>query len=100
MNNWIILALVVVIGISIVLHIQATAAPPPLCMSSEEREAIRTLVLEGIDKALQQHTIHIFDTWVKDPTDQPKRAARGMDNTIRAYVGARNAALKWGPPTC
>jgi hypothetical protein len=73
---------------------------PEICMDEATRERIRDLVLEGIDEALKEHTKHIFSIWLKDSTDQPRRAVTGMATGIRAYLGSRANALKWMPPVC
>jgi hypothetical protein len=73
---------------------------PEICMDEATRERIRDIVLEGIDEALKEHTKHIFSIWLKDSTDQPRRAVTGMATGIRAYLGSRANALKWMPPVC
>jgi len=70
------------------------------CVSVEERERIRTVVIEGIDTALKKHVIKLYDIWMKDPSSQPARAIEGMEAGISAHVRARTNALNWNPPTC
>ena len=38
--------------------------------------------------------------WVKDSSEQPKRAMAGMAHGINAYQRARADALQWNPPEC
>jgi len=73
---------------------------PDPCMDDEQRERVRGLVLQGIEAGLQDHVKHVFTLWIKDDTEQPKRAITGMHAGIRAYTWARAAALKWDPPRC
>ena len=70
------------------------------CMDSRTQEQVRTVVLEGIDQALLNQTVRVFDIWMKDPSEQPKRALTGMDVAISAYVRSRANASKWAPPLC
>jgi len=84
----------------VMLLTQAATQPDVICMSSETREKIRELMLSGIDKGMEAHTVHMFDVWMRDPAAQPKRARTGMKNAAEAYVGSREAVSKWNPPVC
>jgi hypothetical protein len=42
----------------------------------------------------------VFEIWMKDTADQPRRAKVGMHEGIDAYVRSRADALKWNPPRC
>jgi len=86
-------------GISL-FDIRSDTAEPIKCVSVEERERIRTVVIEGIDKALKQHVQKLFDIWMKDTSKQPERAIEGMEIGISAHVRARTNALNWNPPPC
>jgi len=70
------------------------------CIEDEAREKIQKLMVEGLDEALKNHTRKMFEIWVQDDTDQPRRATEGMRSGIRAYVRSRAAALHWNPPAC
>lgn len=70
------------------------------CLGAEEREYLRDLTLKGIDEAYQDHIIHLFEIWMKDHHEQPKRAINGTQIAISAHVRARNNALNWSPPEC
>jgi len=70
------------------------------CMDDEQRERVRGIVLRGIEEGLQQQVKHVFEIWMRDDTEQPKRAITGMNAGIRAYVRSRASALKWSPPKC
>jgi hypothetical protein len=49
---------------------------------------------------LKQHTVGVFDSWLRDPSEQPARAIRGLRAGISAYARARTAALNWSIPLC
>jgi hypothetical protein len=70
------------------------------CMDPTERERIRDLVLNGIDKGLEEQIRHLFETWMKDLSDQPRRAMVGTNNAVNAHVRARKQAVSWDPPSC
>lgn len=78
----------------------ASAATKPLCVDPEMREQVRTLMLAGIDDALKRHVGRIFNSWMKDPSQQPTRAKAGIQHGIAAYIGSRQAAEHWDPPRC
>jgi hypothetical protein len=71
-----------------------------ICVPVAERERIREVVLAGIDRALRDHVVKLFDIWMKDDHMQPKRAIEGMSVGISAHVRARANALSWNPPPC
>jgi hypothetical protein len=70
------------------------------CMDPTERERIRDLVLKGIDDGLQEQIRHLFETWMKDLSDQPRRAMVGTNNAVNAHVRARKQAVTWDPVGC
>jgi hypothetical protein len=70
------------------------------CMDPTERERIRELVLNGIDKGLETQIQHLFEIWTKDASEQPKRAMVGTNNAFSAHVRARRQAIAWEPPIC
>lgn len=70
------------------------------CVDATERELIRANALEGIDHGFDKQVSLLFEIWVKDPHDQPRRAKVGIQNAINAYVRARRDALAWVPPGC
>lgn len=76
------------------------AAAVVLCMGAEDREAARTLMLDGVDAALKQQTAKLFENRLKDREVEPDRIVRGMRNALHAYKQSRAALLKWSPPTC
>ena len=78
----------------------ATRQEPEICTDSETRDKMRALALEGIDDGFRKHMMLLFDVWVKDIVDQPKRAITGNQLNMRAYLRARAEALRWNPPEC
>ena len=79
---------------------QVLVIPPQQCMDAESRDRIRAIILDGIDQALKQHAVRMYDNWIKDPADQPARARRGLRNAVSAYLGARTDMQKWSPEAC
>lgn len=43
---------------------------------------------QALDQAYIQQVIHLFGQWMKDPTEQPERATRGVRQAREAYSGA------------
>lgn len=82
------------------LLLALTPAQATDCLDPDAREKVRTLMLEGIDAGFRQHVVHVFDNWLKDSSDQPARAIKGMRIGINAYARSRAVALKWLPPIC
>jgi hypothetical protein len=73
---------------------------PELCMDSETKERVRSLMLTALDEALKTKIEDLFSVWLRDATDQPRRAQRGMQGALLAYTGARGQAMKFNPPEC
>jgi hypothetical protein len=97
------LAFAVVAIVALVLSfVIAESAPSEhkVCMDATERERIRDIVLNGIDRGLEEQIRHLFEIWMKDSSDQPKRAMVGTDNAYSAHVRARRQAVAWNPPEC
>jgi hypothetical protein len=92
--------LLFIVGALIVDNAPAPAQLVGCVANDEEREHIRAIALSAIDDGLKQHVVHLFDVWVKDSNDQPKRAIAGMSAGLRAYHNSRQNALKWNPPQC
>ena len=71
-----------------------------LCMDSETRERVRSIMLLALDEALKTKVEELFAVWLRDSTGQPDRAGKGMEAALRAYQQARIAAMKFSPPEC
>jgi hypothetical protein len=71
-----------------------------ICVTPEQRNHIRDVMLKSVDGALDDQVSHLFSTWVKDPTGQPKRAQNGLNTTLKAYLLSRANVLAWNPSEC
>jgi hypothetical protein len=71
-----------------------------VCVTPEQRDHLRAIMLKSIDQALDDQVGHLFATWVKDPTGQPKRAQTGLNNAIKAHIWSRASVLVWDPAEC
>jgi hypothetical protein len=78
----------------------AETHPEKPCMDEATRERIRGIMVEALDDALKNQTIHLFEIWLKDERGQPDRARTGVRQALRAYLGARRAVTEWMPPAC
>jgi hypothetical protein len=88
-----------VVGVA-TFYSSVTAEMSEMCIDADTRERARILMFEGIDQALKAHAAHVFAVWMKDASDQPRRASVGMRNGLKAYAGSRAAVQKWNPPAC
>ena len=52
---------------------------------ANDSEYIADILRKALDEALKSHVQHMFETWMKDNTDQPHRADVGTRNAIAAY---------------
>jgi hypothetical protein len=97
----------IVVGVTVV----ATAAmlavldaePRPdsqTCLGPEEREYLRVLTLKAIDHSYENQIERLFEVWMKDSHEQPRRAINGTQIAISAHTRAKNNANNWNPPTC
>ena len=71
-----------------------------VCVTPEQRDHIRTLMLSAVDNSLDAQIRKLFENWVIDQAGQPKRAQTGTNNTIKAFVIARANVLAWDPQEC
>jgi hypothetical protein len=99
-----ILAAALSLGVSITvigIFVSVSAETRPMCVLTEDdREHVRSVAVAAIDVALKEQIQHLFDVWMRDGSDQPKRAVTGFNNAVRAYNGARAAVMNWQPPIC
>lgn len=68
-----------------------------LCLDDTERERLRTLMIEALDEGFKDQISHLYESWMKDATQQPARAAVGARNAINAYAHARRSVREWDP---
>jgi hypothetical protein len=78
----------------------AQSLPPFHCMDEEMEKRVRGIMSAAIDNALREYTEHLFETWVRDTNEQPKRASTGIRIAVGAYVRARSSLDNWHPPRC
>lgn len=99
---WAIISLVIAIVLSYILVSLAHDAQSKVdvCVTSEQRDHIREVMLKAVDNALDNQIDKLFANWVLDNTGQPKRAQVGTNNAIRAFIVARAAVLNWDPHEC
>ena len=90
----------VLIATLLLFSIEARAQIKVDCADEETREKIRGLILTGIDQALIGQVIKLFDVWMREIENPPRRAITGADAAVNAYLRARARALKWNPPSC
>ena len=74
--------------------------PEDLCMSNEDRERIRVILLAAVEEALKDQVVHLFEVWMRDARDQPERARQGVRNAIDAALRARQSVINWNPQPC
>jgi len=93
--------IVVTLLLLALLDRDASSKVPFDCIDATERERVRQLVFDGIDKGLVDAMSHLFDIWTKDPQNsQPQRAQVGTTNAVNAHNRARKLAFAWDPPPC
>jgi hypothetical protein len=72
-----------------------------VCVADPElTDKIRRILHEGLDEALKDAVTRTFEVWMKDPTDQPRRAAQGVRNAVSAYIQSRDKLDLWQPQPC
>ena len=104
-ERWVGLAVIVITILLTLMAIavleEAEGKVPYDCVDPTERERVRQLVFDGIDKGLVDAMQHLFDIWQRDPQNsQPQRAQVGTTNAINAHSRARKLAFAWAPPDC
>lgn len=101
-ERWIALAVGVTTVILTLLLIALLEAQSQVnvCVTPEQRDHIRAVVLKAVDDALDDQVRNLFGNWVKDSAGQPKRAQTGMNNSIKAHIIARANILAWDPAEC
>jgi len=100
---WAIVALAIAVALAYTLVNVASGAAESqvsVCVTAEQRDHIRAVMLAAIDKALDEQVSKLFANWVLDGTGQPKRAQTGTNNAIKAHIVARASTLAWDPHEC
>ena len=104
-ERWVALAVIVVTVLTTLMLIalleKAEGKAQWDCVDPTERERVRQLVFDGIDKGLVEAMAHLFEVWQRDPANsQPARAQVGTANAVNAHVRGRKLAFAWDPPSC
>ena len=71
-----------------------------VCFTQQQRDHILEMSQRAIDEGFSNKVRDLFDVWVRDPTDQPRRAISGMQTNLSAYHRARNSIRLWDPSIC
>ena len=67
------------------LLVPARAAEDEATIIRRDDEYIRQQLLDAADEALRNRIMSLFEVWMRDPTDQPKRALVGAHQAVNAY---------------
>lgn len=70
------------------------------CGTREMQSRLKVIMYSALDKALEEHIKHTYEVWMKDETDQPKRASVGVRKGLNAYVQSRGTIDKWQLMEC
>jgi hypothetical protein len=106
---WALVTLIVAITLAYVLLTLTKDAPSqtqqaqhvmPPCLSKEDQDRVRGIVLKALDDALETHAEHLFAVFLQDPAGGHARASRGMQNGIAAWLKSRQLVLVWSPLEC
>jgi hypothetical protein len=84
----------------LLVRIEGHTETAETCMSAGDREYVRALLVQSLDKALIKHTSLMYEVWMKDSRDQPHRARIGVNSGVAAYMKAREGVMSWNPPAC
>lgn len=95
-----ILTVVVTLPVIAILDYYEAHSQVSVCVTPEQRDHIRDVMLKAVDHALDEQVGNLFGNWVKDSQGQPKRAQTGLNNTLKAFVISRANVLAWDPAEC
>lgn len=99
------LLLTVLLVVTVLLWDRAAATYQPgvtlACVNSaEDRERLKGLAIQALDDAFRAQLEHLYEVWMRDSRDQPRRAQTGTSNAIAAWLAARQGVSKFEPPLC
>ena len=70
-------------------------------VSADEREHIRQVTIQGIDKGYQDYITNLFTVWIREKAEyNPTRAVAGIERGLSAYNRAYRGIRDWNPPLC
>ena len=70
------------------------------CANPIARDRLRATVQEALDVAFEDRVKHLFEIWMRDESDQPRRFLTGARITLSGYINARSIVTEWNPPPC
>ena len=95
-----ILTVVVTLPVIAILDYYEAHSQVNVCVTPEQRDHIRGVMLNAVDHALDEQVGKLFANWVLDAVGQPKRAQTGTNNAIKAFIVARASVITWDPAEC
>jgi hypothetical protein len=103
-ERWVGLAVIVItvlLTMMVLALLERANSQVDVCVTGEQRDHIRAVMLKAIDNALDDQVGNLFGNWVKEPSaNQPKRAQTGTNNAIKAYILAKALIVAWEPAEC
>lgn len=94
-------------GLFLLLFVVVFPDPPvastraPRCAENVQQvERTRTLVQQGLDAALIEHTTRLFRVWLSTGFEGRERAAEGVRTEVWGYLYAHNVIEGWQIPVC
>lgn len=81
---------------------QLSSAESQDCVALTEDDVrhLKLIGREALEQALKDHVARLYESWMKDDTNQPTRAQNGIRQGVRAYVTARKNLEAWSPSLC
>lgn len=81
-------------------QLSSAESQPCITLTSEEIEHLKMVGRQALEDALKDHVSRLYESWMKDDTNQPERANNGIRQGVRAYISAKRNLEKWSPPIC
>lgn len=100
--RWLALALFLALcGALIAPHLPIAAPRAPLCSDSAQQiEKARSLLQQGLEQAMIEHTTKLFRVWLSAGGDGRENAAEGLRNEVRGFFHAQDVIDAWVIPPC
>lgn len=73
---------------------------PCLTLTEAEIAHLKEVGKVALEEALKDHVARLYESWMKDATNQPERANTGIRQGIRAYLTAKRNLEAWQPSLC
>lgn len=91
---------VIVWGVRAQYELESALTETVPCGPKELEVKLKQVMNEALEQALLEHIQNTYEVWMKDETDQPRRAATGIRKGINAYIQATNGISRWQLMTC